>query len=63
MAVAFHPEFEYVALESGGEVYVVAEALAEAASLAAPIGDSERRESVERAAALGLSRAADGRSF
>ena len=40
-----------------------AEALAEAASLAAPIGDSELRESVERAAALGLSRAADGRSF
>jgi isoleucyl-tRNA synthetase len=28
MAVAFHPEEEYVALESGGEVYVVAEKLA-----------------------------------
>ena len=25
MAVAFHPDAEYVALESGGEVYIVAE--------------------------------------
>ncbi|MEO6119177.1 MAG: isoleucine--tRNA ligase, partial [Terriglobales bacterium] len=30
MAVAFHPDFEYVALEDKGEVYVVAEALAAA---------------------------------
>jgi isoleucyl-tRNA synthetase len=30
MAVAFHPELEYVAIESGGEVYIVAEALAQA---------------------------------
>jgi len=30
MAVAFHPELEYVALESGGEVYIVADALAAA---------------------------------
>ena len=29
MAVAFHPEEEYVALESGGEVYIVAEKLAQ----------------------------------
>ncbi|HZQ24256.1 MAG TPA: isoleucine--tRNA ligase [Terriglobales bacterium] len=29
MAVAFHPEEEYVALDSGGEVYIVAEKLAE----------------------------------
>jgi isoleucyl-tRNA synthetase len=29
MAVAFHPEEEYVALESGGEVYLVAEKLAQ----------------------------------
>ncbi|MCU1284417.1 MAG: Isoleucyl-tRNA synthetase [Acidobacteriales bacterium] len=29
MAVAFHPDYEYVALESKGEVYIVAEALAE----------------------------------
>jgi isoleucyl-tRNA synthetase len=29
LAVAFHPNFEYVALESGGEVYIVAEALAQ----------------------------------
>ncbi|MGH9510031.1 MAG: class I tRNA ligase family protein, partial [Terriglobales bacterium] len=28
MAVAFHPKLEYVALESGGEVYVVADVLA-----------------------------------
>ncbi len=28
MAVAFHPELEYVALESAGEVYLVADALA-----------------------------------
>jgi isoleucyl-tRNA synthetase len=30
MAVAFHPDLEYVALESGDEVYVVADALANA---------------------------------
>src|SRR5213082_132295 len=30
MAVAFHPEYEYVALESKGEVYIVADALAAA---------------------------------
>ena len=30
MAVAFHPDLDYVALESGGEVYLVAEPLAEA---------------------------------
>jgi len=30
MAVAFHPELEYVALESGGQVYIVADALAAA---------------------------------
>ncbi|MGE5752341.1 MAG: isoleucine--tRNA ligase [Deltaproteobacteria bacterium] len=29
LAIALHPEFTYVALESGGEVYVVAEGLAE----------------------------------
>ena len=29
LAVAFHPDFEYVALEHEGEVYIVAEALAE----------------------------------
>ncbi|HEX4311505.1 MAG TPA: isoleucine--tRNA ligase [Acidobacteriaceae bacterium] len=28
LAVAFHPEFDYVALEQGGQVYIVAEALA-----------------------------------
>ncbi|HTZ59923.1 MAG TPA: isoleucine--tRNA ligase [Acidobacteriaceae bacterium] len=30
LAVAFHPEFEYAALEQDGEVYIVAEALAAA---------------------------------
>ena len=30
LAVAFHPDFEYVALEQEGEVYIVAEALADA---------------------------------
>jgi isoleucyl-tRNA synthetase len=30
LAVAFHPDFEYVALEQDGEVYIVAEALAAA---------------------------------
>jgi isoleucyl-tRNA synthetase len=30
LAVAFHPELDYVALEQAGEVYVVADALAEA---------------------------------
>ncbi|HEY6970390.1 MAG TPA: isoleucine--tRNA ligase [Candidatus Angelobacter sp.] len=29
MAVAFHPELEYVALEHNGEVYIIADALAE----------------------------------
>jgi len=29
-AVAFHPDLEYVALESGGQVYIVADALAAA---------------------------------
>ena len=30
LAIAFHPDFEYVALESGGDVYIVAESLAAA---------------------------------
>ncbi|MGA7886027.1 MAG: isoleucine--tRNA ligase [Acidobacteriaceae bacterium] len=30
LAVAFHPEFEYVALEQGGQVYIVAAALEQA---------------------------------
>src|SRR5205823_3909505 len=30
MAVAFHPDFEYVALQSGDAVYIVADALAKA---------------------------------
>ena len=34
LAVAFHPDFEYVALEQEGEVYIVAEALAGATRVA-----------------------------
>jgi isoleucyl-tRNA synthetase len=34
LAVAFHPEFDYVALEQDGDVYVVAEALANATKAA-----------------------------
>jgi isoleucyl-tRNA synthetase len=34
LAVAFHPEFEYVALEHEGQVYIVAEALAAATKAA-----------------------------
>ncbi len=34
LAVAFHPEFEYVALEHDGQVYIVAEALAAATKAA-----------------------------
>jgi isoleucyl-tRNA synthetase len=34
LAVAFHPDFEYVALEQEGEVYIVAEALAAASRTA-----------------------------
>ena len=30
LAIAFHPEFEYLALEQDGQVYIVAEALAAA---------------------------------
>jgi isoleucyl-tRNA synthetase len=42
MAVAFHPDEEYVALESGGEVYVVASKLAK--DVADKCGLSEARE-------------------
>jgi isoleucyl-tRNA synthetase len=42
MAVAFHPGEDYVALESGGEVYVVASRLA--ADVAAKCGFTETRE-------------------
>jgi len=34
LAVAFHPDFEYVALEQDGEVYIVAEALGAATQVA-----------------------------
>jgi isoleucyl-tRNA synthetase len=42
MAVAFHPDEEYVALESGGEVYIVASKLAN--DVAAKCGLSNPRE-------------------
>ncbi len=42
MAVAFHPDEEYVALESGGEVYIVAAKLA--ADAAAKCGLADPRE-------------------
>jgi isoleucyl-tRNA synthetase len=42
MAVAFHPDEEYVALESGGEVYIVASKLA--ADVAAKCNLTEARE-------------------
>src|SRR5258708_832020 len=41
MAVAFHPDFEYVALESSGEVYIVAEALAEPTKKACALEDAQ----------------------
>jgi isoleucyl-tRNA synthetase len=42
LAVAFHPDFEYVALEQQGEVYIVAEALA--AATRAACGLEQARE-------------------
>jgi isoleucyl-tRNA synthetase len=39
MAVAFHPDEEYVALESGGEVYIVASKLAKDAAEKSGLGD------------------------
>src|ERR1700749_3873378 len=45
LAVAFHPDFEYVALEQEGEVYVVAEALAGAAKAACGL---ERAQEIAR---------------
>ena len=39
MAVAFHPEEEYVALESGGEVYIVASKLAEQVAATCNLAD------------------------
>ncbi|HEX4019952.1 MAG TPA: isoleucine--tRNA ligase [Acidobacteriaceae bacterium] len=40
MAVAFHPDFEYVALEQDGNIYIVAEALAEATKEACGLQDA-----------------------
>ena len=39
MAVAFHPDEEYVALESGGEVYIVARKLANDAAAKCDLAD------------------------
>lgn len=41
MAVAFHPTLEYVALENGGEVYIIADALAEATKKACHWDDAK----------------------
>jgi isoleucyl-tRNA synthetase len=41
LAVAFHPDFEYVALEQDGEVYIVAEALAVATRAACDLEKSQ----------------------
>src|SRR5262245_24436928 len=40
MAVAFHPDLEYVALEQNGEIYLVAEALAAATAQACGLTDA-----------------------
>ncbi len=45
LAVAFHPDFEYVALEQDGEVYIVAEALAGATKAACGL---ERAQEIAR---------------
>jgi isoleucyl-tRNA synthetase len=45
LAVAFHPDFEYVALEQDGQVYIVAEALAAATKAACGL---ERAQEVAR---------------
>ncbi len=41
LAVAFHPDFEYVALEQAGEVYLVAEALADATRTACSLENAQ----------------------
>jgi isoleucyl-tRNA synthetase len=41
MAVAFHPDLEYVALEHNGELYIVADALAKATIDACKLGDAK----------------------
>jgi isoleucyl-tRNA synthetase len=45
LAVAFHPDFEYVALEQDGEVYIVAEALAATTKAASGL---ERAQEIAR---------------
>ena len=40
LAVAFHPDFEYVALEAGDQVYIVAAELATAVIVAAELGET-----------------------
>jgi isoleucyl-tRNA synthetase len=41
LAVAFHPDFEYVALEANGEVYIVAESLAHSVMETCGIADAK----------------------
>ena len=40
LAVAFHPDFEYVALKQGGDVYIVAAELAEQVKIACKLEDA-----------------------
>ena len=40
LAVAFHPEFDYVALEQDGNVYIVADSLAESVRVACKLEDA-----------------------
>jgi isoleucyl-tRNA synthetase len=54
MAVAFHPDFEYVALKKGADVYIVAEELAERVKTACHLEDAKV---IERFKGLKLDRA------
>ena len=57
MAVAFHPELEYVGIEKDGAVYIVAEALVEATKAGANILDLSGAEVVARFKGAQLERA------
>ncbi|HTA85611.1 MAG TPA: isoleucine--tRNA ligase [Silvibacterium sp.] len=42
LAVAFHPEFDYIALEQDGNVYIVADSLAESVRVACKLEDARQ---------------------
>ena len=48
LAIAFHPDFDYVALEADGNVYIVAEALAEATKANANLLDLKDAKVIAR---------------